>query len=202
VQGQPTVFLVDDDDTVRNALALLLRTAGYATESYASARAFLDAYSAERPGCLVLDLTMPEINGLELQQALTAKGIDIPIIFLSGHGDIASSVQAIKAGAVDFLQKPVASEVLLARVVEALAEDAQHREQARKRADFLARLKRLTPREREILRLVMNGLTSKDIARQLTISHRTVEVHRLRIMQKLGAKTLPELIAVATSYGL
>ncbi len=199
---QPTVFLVDDDPAIRGSLTLSLATAGLTVESYASAQDFLAAYTPERPGCLVLDVRMPEITGLELQALLTARGIRIPIIFISAHGDIPMSVKAIKAGALDFLEKPFRRAALLERIQEALAQDAAAREEKAKRAAVTARAARLTAREQEVLAQVVAGRSNKEIARQLNVSHRTVETYRMRIMEKLDADSLPDLVAKAVAYGL
>lgn len=198
----PTVFLVDDDPAIRGSLTLSLATAGLTVESYASAQDFLTAYTSARPGCLVLDVRMPEITGLELQALLAARGIRIPIIFISAHGDIPMSVKAIKAGAVDFLEKPFRRAALLDRIQEALAQDAAAREDEAKRAAMTARAARLTAREQEVLALVVAGRSSKEIARQLNVSHRTVETYRVRIMEKLDADSLSDLVAKAVAYGL
>lgn len=198
----PTVFLVDDDPAIRGSLTLSLATAGLTVESYASAQDFLAAYTPARPGCLVLDVRMPEITGLELQALLTARGIRIPIIFISAHGDIPMSVKAIKAGAVDFLEKPFRRAALLERIQEALAQDAAARREEAKRTAVTARAARLTAREQEVLALVVAGRSSKEIARQLDVSHRTVETYRVRIMEKLDADSLSDLVAKAVAYGL
>lgn len=202
MQSQPMVFLVDDDPAVRELFSLSLRLAGLNVADYPSARTFLEAYDPDQPGCLVLDVSLPDMSGLELQEALTAKQIHIPIIFITGHGDIPMSVKAIKAGAVDFLQKPFKKEVLLERVLEALAVDAQSRQDDAERANVINRFVHLTPREQEVMALVVGGKSNKEIARQLAISHRTVETHRARIMEKMAANSLPELVAMAAACGI
>ena len=199
---QPTVFLIDDDPAIRDLLTLFLVRAGLTVESYASARLFLEAYNPDQPGCLVLDVSMPDMSGLELQEALSAKQIHIPIIFITGHGDIPMSVRAIKAGAVDFLEKPFKKEILLARVREALIEDAKTRQGDAEKATIRTRFARLTPREQEVMALVITGKSNKEIAKQLAISHRTVETHRARIMEKMATKSLPELITLASALKL
>jgi RNA polymerase sigma factor (sigma-70 family) len=199
---QPTVFLVDDDPAIRDLLTLLLERAGLIVESYPSARLFLEAYNPDQPGCLVLDVSMPDMSGLELQEALSAKQIHIPIIFITGHGDIPMSVRAIKAGAVDFLEKPFKKEILLTRVREALIEDAKTRQDDTEKATIRTRFARLTPREQEVMALVIIGKSNKEIAKQLAISHRTVETHRARIMEKMATKSLPELITLASALKL
>ena len=201
MNDQQTVFLVDDDESVRDALGLYLETIGYKIKSYDCATAFLDAYSGEA-GCLILDINLPGIDGLELQDILTSKNIGLPIVFLTGTGDIPMSVKAIKSGAVDFLEKPAPYELLKQKIEEALKEDTRHREQTSKVAAIRERFARLTPRELEILELIVSGKANKEIARDLDISHRTVEVHRARLMEKLQADSLPELVVIAREAGV
>lgn len=196
----PTVFVLDDDPGIREALLLLLEAAGYQSKGYSDAQSFLDAYD-NQAGCLILDLTMPKVNGLELQQALSARGCTIPVIFLSGQGSIPQSVQAIKAGAFDFLEKPVDSQLLLERISAACTLDARQRAEAARLAALQYRFEQLSPREREILTQVVEGQTSKEIARLLGISHRTVEVYRARIMAKLQAQSVLELVSWAAISG-
>jgi RNA polymerase sigma factor (sigma-70 family) len=202
MNSQPKVFLVDDDPAIRDSLSLSLETVGLIVESYSCAQEFLDAYRPEQAGCLVLDVRMPTMGGLELQTVLVAKKIRIPIIFISGHGDIPTSVKAIKGGAVDFLEKPFKKEILLARILEALTEDARTRQGDAEKAAIQARFAHLTPREREVIALVVTGKSNKEIARQLAISHRTVETHRARIMEKMAANSLASLVAMATTFGI
>ncbi len=198
----PTVFLVDDDPGVRDALSLSLKTAGLNVEAYDTAESFLAAYCCDRPGCLVLDVRMPQMSGLELQEALKANRIKIPIIFITGHGDIPMSVRAIKAGALDFLEKPFRMQVLLERVQEAMAKDARVRESDTDKQAVIGRYMRLTPREREIMSLIIEGKSSKEIAKELHVSPRTVETHRSRIIDKMEAKSLSDLVAMSFSCGL
>ncbi|MHB8256159.1 MAG: response regulator transcription factor [Acidiferrobacterales bacterium] len=192
----PTVFLVDDDAAVRDALGVLFRTEGFAVCAYESAEDFLATCPPDVCGCLVLDLHMPGMSGIELQKALSEQNILLPVIFLTGHGDIPMSVRALKAGAVDFLEKPANPDVLLARVRDALAQDSRRRTVSAEQAALGALYDRLTVREREILIQVAEGKTSKEIARSLGISPRTVEVHRSHIMGKLGADSLADLIRI------
>jgi RNA polymerase sigma factor (sigma-70 family) len=199
---KPTVFVVDDDAAVRDGLALLLDTAGLAVETYDGAAAFLAACSPARAGCLILDVRMPEMSGPELQAELIRRGVDLPIIFLTAHGDIPTTVQAMKAGAMDFLTKPVVGGELLERVRAAFENSARLREQATARQSLRERLEGLTGREREIMKLVADGLPNKEIARSLGISHRTVEVHRARVMQKTGVTNMVELSRLAQACGL
>lgn len=197
-----TVYVVEDDAAVRDALAQLLEGKRFRVKLFDSAERFLEACEPGQAGCLVLDLRLPGMSGIELQGALAARGIDLPIIFLTGHGDVPSSVRALRAGAVDFLQKPADSRTLLARVGEALARDATRRSERASRDAARKALQELTARERDVLPLILAGLSSKDIARRLAISHRTVEIHRARIMRKTGSATLVELAAIARAAGV
>jgi len=199
---QPTVFLVDDDEAVRDSLSLSLEMAGLTVVGYASAQAFLDHYDPTQPGCLILDVRMPDMSGLELQEALTTRKINIPIIFITGHGDVPMSVKAVKAGAVDFLEKPFKKEILLERIQEALAQDAQYRQAEADTSLVLSRFVHLTPREQEVMALVIAGKSNKEIARALAISPRTVETHRARIMEKMEADSLADLVTLATQCGI
>ena len=198
----PTVFVVDDDANIRKALVLLLECVGLSAAAYPSAAAFLDAYQPEQPGCLVLDISMPGLNGLELQRILVAQQVHIPIIFLTGKADVPKTVSAFKDGAVDFLEKPASDETLLRCVRNAIAIDAQNREQEDRRTLNLERVSRLTPRELEVLRLIVSGMSNHYIAQNLQISKRTVEGHRFRVMEKVQASSLPDLIKMAHSVGL
>jgi two-component system, LuxR family, response regulator FixJ len=198
----PTVFVVDDDHAMLDSVSLLLESADLTAECYPGARKFLEAYRPHRPGCLVLDVRMPEMSGLELQEALAARGINIPIIFITGHGDVPMSVKAMKSGAVDFLEKPFDDETLLLCVRQALDADARAREIEAHNAAVAVRFSRLTEREQEVMSLVVAGRSNKEIALKLACSHRTVEVHRSRLMAKMEAHTLPELVAMAAVCGL
>jgi RNA polymerase sigma factor (sigma-70 family) len=202
MSDSPTVFLVDDDAPTLRSLGLMLDLAGYRVREYGSPTDFLRDYSAGQPGCLVLDLRMPDMTGLELQQALRAKGCTIPIIFLSAFGDIPTSVQAIKAGAVDFLEKPIGTDELLARIDEALTEDRLAREDAAEALEIRGRAAQLTPRENEVIVLATKGLTNKEIARHLGISPRTVENHRARVMEKMQAENIADLCQMAAVCAL
>lgn len=198
----PKVFVVDDDAAVRDGVSLLLETAGLAAESYDSAESFLAALAPEQAGCLILDMHMPGMGGLDLQKELARRGVRLPIIFLTGHGDIPTTVRAMKAGAADFLTKPIDGALLLDRVQAALARNRKEREDEAARQAMRARLEALTGREREILALAVAGYPNKEIARRLDISFRTVEVHRSRILLKTGAATLLELAQLAAASGL
>ncbi len=192
-----TVFVVDDDVAMRDALAQLLEAAGLQVETHASGPDFLGDYGENRPGCLLLDMAMPGMSGLEVQAALKARGCAIPILFLTGHGDIPMAVQAMQAGAVDFLEKPIRGAVLLERVQRALKLDQEWRQMRGRTQAILQCHARLSPREREVMALAVTGLTSKQIAQHLGISPRTVEVHRTHVMHKMGAANLAELVNLA-----
>lgn len=192
-----TVFVVDDDVAIRDALVQLLEAAGLQVETHDGGLAFLEAYQGNRPGCLLLDMAMPGMTGLEVQAALKACGADIPILFLTGHGDIPMAVQAVQAGAVDFLEKPIKGAVLLERVQRALKLDQEWRRTKGHAQTIQQCHDRLSSREREIMTFIVSGLTSKEIARKLGISPRTVEVHRTHVMHKMGATNLAELVNMA-----
>ncbi len=199
----PTIFIVDDDPAVRSSLAKALGARGYQVEAHDSAAAFLNAGPGERRGCLVLDVRMPDVSGLELQEMLRNAGVHLPIIFVTGHGDIPMTVRALKLGAVDFLEKPYAIDVLLARVEDALAADVEAWRREDRARRVRERLQRLTDREQMVFEHLtrQHNVSNKDVAKSLGISHRTVEVHRSRIMRKLGAETLADLVEMADSSG-
>jgi len=192
-----TVFVVDDDIAMRDALAQLLEAAGLRVETHACGPDFLAAYGENRPGCVLLDMAMPGMTGLEVQEALKSRGVAIPILFLTGHGDIPMAVRAVQAGAVDFLEKPIPGAVLLERVKRALKLDGEWRQLRGHTEAIQQRCARLSTREREVMALAVSGLTSKEIARQLGISPRTVEVHRTHVMHKMDAANLAELVTMA-----
>jgi FixJ family two-component response regulator len=193
---QPCVFVVDDDDAVRDSLGLVFETAELEYQTFASAECFLENYCPGQPGCLVLDVNMPGLDGHELQAELIRRHIHLPIIFLTAYGDIPMTVRAMKAGAVDFLTKPVSTELLLDRVLAALQIEINTYAQAMKGQALCDRLNGLTSRELEIMGMVVAGLTNKEIARHLGISHRTVEIHRAKVMEKTGAPNLLELARI------
>jgi FixJ family two-component response regulator len=196
------VFVVDDDPSIRRALTRLLRSVGLAVDAYAGAQEFLDAYDPARPGCLVLDVRMPHISGLELQQALAQRAVELPIIFITGHGDVPMSVRAMRAGAIDFLPKPFHDQDLLDAIQRAIARDAELRAARAVRVDVLRRVELLTPREREVLVLVTAGKMNKEIAAQLGASEKTIKVHRARVMKKMGAESVAELVVLAQTAGV
>jgi FixJ family two-component response regulator len=199
----PVVFVVDDEDAVRRALCRLIGAAGYRVQAFGSAAEFLrDRPSLDGAACLVLDVQMPELGGLELQRELSAANASLPIIFLTGHGDIAMTVRAMKAGAIDFLAKPV-DDVDLLQAVETAVRHAARAEAARAELDSIRnRLARLTPREREVLVLLLGGRLNKQAAYELGIAEKTIKVHRARVMEKMGAQSLVELARAADKAGL
>jgi FixJ family two-component response regulator len=190
----PTVFVVDDDDAVRNSLRLLIKSVGLPVVLYASAQEFLAAYHDGDPGCLVLDIRMPGMSGLELQRHLSLRGAIIPIVFVTGHGDVPMAVEAMQHGAFDFLQKPFRDQDLIDRVQRAFESDSENRRALGERERIRERLESLTAREREVLALVTSGKANKVIATDLDVSPRTVEIHRARVMEKMQAPSLAALV--------
>jgi len=190
----PTVFVVDDDEGVRNSMRFLLKSVGLATRVLPSASEFLDTYKPSHPGCLVLDVRMPGMSGLELQRQLNLLGAVIPVIFITGHGDIPMAVEAMQQGAFDFLQKPFRDQDLIDRIQRALERDARNRAALDQHTAIRERLDSLTPREREVLALMTRGKPNKIMAAELGVSQRTVEIHRARVMEKSGAASLAQLV--------
>jgi len=199
LQRAATVHVVDDDSAVRRSLAVALKTRGLRPRCYASASEFLDGYSESKPECLVLDVRMPGMSGLELQAELKAREIVVPIVFITGHADIAMAVRAMKAGAADFIEKPFSVDALLEGVTKSLETDALRVQRGLRRAEARSRIAALTPREREVMDMLVDGKLNKIIAAELGISVRTVEVHRARIMQKLQARSLSDVVRLAMS---
>lgn len=193
----PTVFIVDDDRNILQAMQFLLRSVQLPCEVFASGEAFLERFDPEWPGCLVLDIRMPGVSGLELQERLLKAGGTLPIIFVTGHGDVPMAVEAMQKGAFDFVQKPYREEDLLERVQAALGSDRRARDERAKRAEVEARLKSLTAREREVMELVVTGKPNKVIAYELGVSQRTVEIHRARVMDKMQARSLADLVRMS-----
>ena len=191
---QTTVFIVDDDNAVRGSLRLLLKSAGLPAVAHASAKEFLDNWHPEQPGCLILDVRMPGMSGIELQSELNRRGAIIPVIFISGHGDIPMAVEAIQHGAFDFLPKPFSDKDLIDRVQRALATDAENRKALVGKDALRNRYDSLTPREQEVLALVTQGKANKVMAGDLGVSQITVEIHRARVMEKMGANSLAHLV--------
>jgi FixJ family two-component response regulator len=197
----PVISIVDDDLAARSSLRLLLKSLGLAATAYESAAAFLSGYDPEQPGCLLLDIRMPEMSGLELQQQLNVRGTISPIIFITGHGDVAMAVEAMRYGAFDFLQKPFRDQDLLDRVQKAMARDRLVRGKLRENEAIRQRLDSLTCREHDVLELVTEGAPNKIIAHELGISQRTVEIHRARVMEKMSADSLAQLVQMTLVAG-
>lgn len=189
-----TVFVVDDDDGVRTSLGILLDTAGYRAIPFASATDFLAQYDPAKPGVLLLDMRMPGMTGMELLQQLSSRGAFLPVIFITGHGDVPMAVEAMQKGAVDFIQKPFRDQELLDRIGEAMATDRSRRSERQQQQDVCERLSQLTQREREVFDLVVTGKPNKVIAYELGVSQRTVEIHRARVMEKMQARSLADLV--------
>jgi FixJ family two-component response regulator len=196
---QPTVYIVDDDQATRKSLRWLVETLGVQVQTFHCAVSFLDAYDGAEPGCLVLDVMMPGMNGLELQRELRGRGIEIPVIVLTGYGDVPTAVRALKQGAVEFLEKPFNDDVLLEQIRLALMLDGRRRRERDVLDLVRERVARLTPREYEILALVVEGLSSKEIAGRLTVSFKTVEAHRAKIMRKMEAESVAQLVRIVVS---
>jgi len=198
----PTAFVVDDDEAVRKAVSRLLRSAGIAVAIFASPREFLAQYDPATPGCLVLDIAMPDFNGLQLQTTLGEKGSILPIIFLTGQGDVSKSVQAMKRGAFDFLSKPVKDKDLLTAVRAGIERDAVARREQAKLSEIRTRLDTLTPREEEVLEHVVSGKLNKQIAADLGITEATVKMHRARVMAKMKVQSVAELARLTERCGI
>ncbi len=194
-----TVFIVDDDEAMRSSLRWLVESVGLTVATFSSAREFLDQYQPNQPGCLLLDVRMPGMSGIELLEKLTAQPDCLPIIILTGHGDVPMAVRAIKTGALDFLQKPFNDQELLDRIQLALDQDSRRRHESSALGSLKSQFETLTPREREIMQLVVTGRSNKTIASELGISCRTVEVHRARLMKKLHTKTLADLVQASVA---
>jgi FixJ family two-component response regulator len=191
---QPTIYVVDDDDGMRPALDTLLSTVGYKTAVFSRPSEFLSQFKPEAHSCLVLDIRMPEMSGLEVQQQLNRKGSMLPVIFITGHGDVPMAVQAMKEGAFEFLQKPFRDQDLLDRINHALKQDADNRTEAARRSEVQYRLESLTPRERQVMNFIVEGSANKVIAIDLGLSERTVEIHRAKVMEKMGARSVAHLV--------
>lgn len=200
--AMPVVFIVDDDLGVRQMIARMVRSVQLTPRTFDSVHEFLDQFDPAQPGCLVLDVRMPGESGLELQERLARMGVRIPIVFITGHGDIPMSVRAMKAGAVDFIEKPFHDQVLLDAIHTALARDREQRKAESARADARARLATLTPREREVLSGVVAGLANKQIAAKLGTTEQTIKLHRGRVMNKMRADSVAELVILAQRAGV
>jgi FixJ family two-component response regulator len=201
-EAEPIVFVVDDDPSVRTSTERLVRSAGFKVKTFGSAREFFESFRPEGPACLVLDVRLPGQSGLDLQRELSGSGVQIPIIFMTGHGDIAMSVRAMKAGAVEFLTKPYRKNDLLEAIRASIERDRASRKQRLEAGALRQRFEQLTPREREVMALVVAGLLNKQIAGELATSERTIKFHRAHIMQKMEAESLAELVRMAGQLGV
>ena len=197
-----TVFVLDDDEAVRDSLGALLESAGFVVEIFGSGTDFLDRLEPEGGGCLVLDVRMPGLSGLEVQEELAKKGVAIPVIIITGHGDVPIAVKALKSGAVDFIEKPFADDIILESVRRALEQGLQNKQDISAAMEIKARLVRLTPRERDVLGQLVIGNPNKIIAHELGISPRTVEIHRARVLEKMSARSLSHLVRLAITAGV
>ncbi len=196
--SSPTIFVVDDDEAVRDSLGLLMESVGLPVETFDSCHAFLDAYTDERSGCLLLDIRMPGMNGIRLQAELLERQSTLPIIFITGHGDIPMAVEAIKRGAADFIPKPFRDQELLDRIDKILNDDKKSREDKQENEAINQRIASLTQRESEVMRLMVDGKANKVIAIELDISQRTIETHRARVMEKMQATSFAQLVSMVT----
>jgi FixJ family two-component response regulator len=197
----PRVYIVDDEEAVADSVAMLLRSVGLATKTFSDARSFLENYNPEMAGCLLLDVRMPKMGGLELQEELNRQRCTLPVIFITGHGDVPMAVEAMRAGAIDFLQKPFNDDELIRRVQKALDEDAGQRALLKQREEVERRWTGLTERERDVAQRISDGEANKVVAADLNISERTVEVHRARIMQKMGVRSIAQLVRMVIVLG-
>lgn len=194
IQQDATVFVVDDDPAIRKSLRWLIESVGLKVETFELATEFLENYSPESPGCLVLDVRIPGMSGLELQEKLRDRGYDIPVVVVSGYGDVPMAVRAMKAGAIDFLEKPVSDQVLLDYIQKGIERDVKNKQDRLQNKELLERKDSLTRREREVMGYVVAGLSSREIAEKLDVSFKTVEAHRAKIMKKMQVKSVPKLI--------
>lgn len=192
----PTIFIVDDDPAVCDALVRLLSEVNLHCQVFSSAAAFLSSFDTERPGCLLLDVRMPGMSGVELQRELIKRNASLPIIFITGHGDVPLAVEAMKSGAFDFIEKPVRAQVLLERINECLQKDSESRRRIARQEQLLALYKLLTQKEREVVHLVAKGLTNRAIAAKFNVSSQAIDSHRARAMKKLGVESVPELVQI------
>jgi two-component system response regulator FixJ len=200
MSAAPTVYVVDDDESIRSLWRWLMESNGIAVQTYASAGAFIGAYCRGDPGCLVLDVRLPGMSGLELQEYLKREDIDIPVVFVSGHGDVPTAVSALKGGAVDFIQKPFGYREVLCIIERAFERDARNRKNHADHLRILERVASLTEREREVVQRVVEGKLNRVIAEELDISVKTVEFHRARVMEKMGAASVAVLVQLMARY--
>lgn len=197
MSSEPTVFIIDDDPAARQALTVLVESMNLRVETYASAQEFLDVYDPSKPGCMLLDVRMPGVSGLELLQRMVSDKIPVPVIIISAHGDVPMVVQAMKAGALNFLEKPCRDQQLWEAIQEALRWDTDNRKQLARNARAQRRIARLTPGERDVLKMLLKGKSNKAIAAELELSVRTIEVRRAKVMRKMKAESLAELVRLA-----
>lgn len=202
VKDRQTVFVVDDDAAVRDSLSWLIKSVGLNVETFGSAQEFLNACTPSRAGCLVLDVRMPGMSGLDLQEKLAGQRIFLPVIIITGHGDVPMAVRTVKSGAFDFIEKPFNDQVLLDRIQQALEKDAEQRIHQAEHDEISRRINKLTPREKEVMDMVVGGNPNKIIASELGISCRTVEIHRGRVMEKMQANSLSDLMRIGLMSGL
>lgn len=193
-ESSPIVYIVEDDNAVRDSLAMLLNSVGLHTETYPRADAFLEGFDTDQPGCLVLDIRMPGMNGMELQRQLNNMHSTLPIIFVTGHGDVPMAVEAMQQGAIDFIQKPYREQELLDKIQHAIEIDTQHRSQLDAIHEIEEQVSNLTKRESEVMELMVEGKANKAIAYELDISQRTVEIHRARVMEKMDVRSMAQLV--------
>lgn len=197
-----TIFIVDDDEAIRDSLGLLLEASGYRSVAFASGEEFLEVLERDAAGCVLVDVRMPGLGGLEVQQELQRRGSAVPAIIMTGHGDVPLAVKAMRAGAADFIEKPFSEETILASIARALKAGAAHRQENARNAQIVAQADQLTAREREVLTELVAGHANKVIAHHLSISPRTVEIHRARVMEKMRARNLSDLVRMALAVGL
>ena len=202
MSAESTVFIVDDDEAVRESLSILVETEGYTVKSFDSARGFLDGYAPGEAGCLVVDVRMPDMDGLELQAELVERGVNLPVIVVTGHGDVPLAVQAMKAGAVDFIEKPYNDQQLLDTIARALEMARSQQNQSSFAQEAKERVASLTPREAQVLEHLVAGRANKVIAYELGISPRTIEIHRAHVMEKMQARSLSDLVRMALEAGV
>ena len=201
-EDKPLIYVVDDNPSMRKALERLLRSAGHDAQTFSSALEFLDFNHPDAPGCLILDIKMPKLSGLELQERLAAKGISFPIVFITGHGTVPASIRAFKAGAMDFLQKPFKDSELLDAVSRGIEKHRRLKQEQNEIKELRARMEALTPRECEVLRLVVSGMLNKQVAFDLGTAEKTIKVHRARVMEKMGAQSFADLVRFAEKLGI